>query len=67
VSALDRRRRIAVALVALIGACEGTVELFVESTAGVDATISWQVTIDLPVPRAELAVGQLQLEVVHDP
>jgi hypothetical protein len=47
--------------------CVGTIELFVESRAGRNATIDWQVTIDLPVPRAELAAGQLQIQAVDDP
>jgi hypothetical protein len=47
--------------------CSGSIEISVESRADLDATISWDVAIDLPVPSQRLATGQLKVEVARAP
>lgn len=47
--------------------CIGSVEIFVDSQGDRDATISWDVTIELPVPTQALAAGQLKVEVASAP
>jgi hypothetical protein len=44
--------------------CVSTIELIVASRTGSKATISWDLTIDLPVPRAKLAKGLLSIQVL---
>ena len=48
-------------------ACPGSIEIFVESRADRDATISWDVAIELPVPTQALAGGVLTVEVARAP
>jgi hypothetical protein len=44
-------------------ACTGYIEITVDSATGRQGTISWDVAIELPVPRPQLAVGDLRIEV----
>jgi hypothetical protein len=50
-----------------LGPCTGTIEFWVSSSTGSEATISWDVTVDLPVPRAAQAGGRFQVEVINGP
>jgi hypothetical protein len=47
--------------------CPGSIEIFVESRADRDATISWDVAIELPVPSQVPADGELKIEVASAP
>lgn len=49
------------------GPCSGWVEISVESRADRDATISWDVAVDLPLPSEGLASGPLRVEVASAP
>jgi hypothetical protein len=44
-------------------ACTGYIEITVDSATGREGTISWDVAVELPVPRPQLAVGDLRIEV----
>ena len=48
-------------------ACTGSIGISVESSTGREATISWDISIELPVPRPQLAVGDLRIEVASAP
>lgn len=47
--------------------CNGSIEIFVESRTDRDATISWDVAVDLPLPSRTTAAGQLKVEVASAP
>jgi hypothetical protein len=47
--------------------CDGNLEVTVESPANREATISWDIAIELPVPRAQPATDQLRIEVASGP
>jgi hypothetical protein len=47
--------------------CIGSIEIFVDGRGDRDATISWGVAIELPVPTQALAAGQLKVEVASAP
>ena len=47
--------------------CTGSIEISVESRADRDATISWDVAVDLPLPSAGLGSGPLKVEVASAP
>jgi hypothetical protein len=48
-------------------ACTGSIEIFVDSRADRDATISWDVAVDLALPSETFAAGQLKVEVAGAP
>jgi hypothetical protein len=47
--------------------CTGSIEIFVDSRGDRDATISWDVAVELPVPSQRLATGELKVEVASAP
>jgi hypothetical protein len=47
--------------------CAGSIEIFVESRTGKDATISWDVAVELPLPPQASPAGRLRIEVEHGP
>ncbi len=47
--------------------CIGSIEIFVDGRGDRDATISWDVAVELPVPTQALAAGQLKVEVARAP
>jgi hypothetical protein len=50
-----------------LGECAGSLVVNIDGPAGRDATISWQVTVDLPVPRPALATGAIRIDLVNAP
>jgi hypothetical protein len=47
--------------------CTGSIEITVESRADKDATITWDVAVELPLPAQASAAGQLKVEVARAP
>ena len=47
--------------------CAGSIEITVESRADKDATISWDVAIELPLPPQASPDGRLRVEVARAP
>jgi len=47
--------------------CVGSIEIFVDGRGDRDATISWDVAVELPVPSERLATGQITVEAARAP